>query len=197
VKSPARPAFLTSRLAPARHTPRPSCKRLARAPALPNRHQILEAFAVLLADVHQRPVRLYHFLARRLGVHRDIGNLFHAIGAVAEFVANLEYLLEGHAVQQTVNAGVAGIDRRFQAEAPLQIQRQLRQQAQRGAVDALGVAQVHDHTFEFRIVEHALQVVVNGGAEIDAHVAHQLQGISPVTVRRQDTASRHLRRPCL
>ena len=101
------------------------------------------------------------------GHRRDL--LDRTVG-VATFVTTLKELVKAHRVEQAINARVGTENGRAKVKSLLGLNRQLREHAQGGAVEPVGLGDIHPHADKVRLGKHRLKVLIERRAHGEAHI---------------------------
>ncbi|MNP08780.1 hypothetical protein D3C76_1008640 [compost metagenome] len=151
----------------------------------------MEGFAVGVIQAHEDLVRLQYLGAHHIFVlvlRRQVGQAFRARNRAID---DVEHLIEAHRLQQPGNVRVGGDHGRQQAHLLARQDRQLGQQAQGGAVDALGFGQVDDNRREVQRSENLLDRRIQRRTQGQAHFTDEFQDEGTALLGELDSTGTH------
>src|SRR3989344_892246 len=164
-----------------------------RSGALQRGDEVMEGLAVGFVEAHQDTVSL-----QRLGLPHVLGLVLRrqvgqTLRARQRRVDDVEHLIEAHRLQQSSDVRMGGDQGRQHADLLPRQDRQLGQQAQRGAVDASALGQIDDDGREIQRREDLLDRRIQRRTERQTDLTNELQNKGAIHLGELDSTSTHAR----
>ena len=165
------------------------------APCLQRANQVGKLFAAVWTELGEQLVGFEYLTAHFVYVGINRFNILQLGVDIWHVFADINNLVEAHAVEGAQYAGVLAKQLHVDVVFFAAVQRQFGNQAEGGAVDALGFEHIDNHMFNICAAKDGVHVMIKRPAQIDPHVAAKFDQVVAVFIRDQYFAFAQLHTP--